>query len=66
MKYKVKHDTECIPELQGKNACILTDNGNGFRVKFPSYRSSDMDIYMSLDYSQASYLKECLNQWDDK
>lgn len=64
-KYKAYHGDELIQELRGKPACILTDTGNGFKIKFPSYRSVEQDIYMSLDYSQAAYLKECLNQWKD-
>lgn len=65
IKYKAKYGVGIIPELQGKSACVLKDNGNGFTVKFPAYRSVEQDIYMSLDYSQAAFLKECLNQWDD-
>ena len=66
MKYKAKHSCEMIQELHGKPACVLTDTGNGFRIKFPSYRSTEQDIFMSLDYGQAAYLKECLNQWKDE
>ena len=66
MKYKAKHRCEMIQELRGKPACILTDTRNGFRIKFPSYRSTEQDIFMSLDYGQAAYLKECLNQWKDE
>lgn len=66
MKYKAYHSCETIPELRGKPACVLTDTGNGFRIKFPSYRSTEQDIFMSLDYGQAAYLKECLNQWKDE
>lgn len=65
-KYKAYYGPEIIPELQGKAACVLTDTGNGFKVKFPSNHSYKQDIFMSLDYSQAAYLKEALNQWDDK
>lgn len=65
MKYKAYHSCETTPELRGKPACVLTDTGNGFRIKFPSYRSTEQDIFMSLDYGQAAYLKECLNQWKD-
>lgn len=66
-KYKAYWQDEdgmrVIDELRGKPACILTDTGNGFKIKFPSYRSVEQDIFMSLDYSQASFLKQCLNQW---
>lgn len=64
-KYKARYGVGIIPELQGKTACVLKDTGNGFKVKFPAHRSVDQDIYMSLDYSQAAYLKECLNKWND-
>lgn len=64
-KYKARHGEEMIEELRGKPACILTDTGNGFKIKFPSYRSCDMAVFMSLDYSQATYLKTCLSQWKD-
>ena len=64
-KYKAYHGEEMISELRGKPACVMTDTGNGFKIKFPSHRSVEQDIFMSLDYSQAAYLKECLNQWKD-
>lgn len=66
MKYKSKYGKERHPQYAGKPACILTDTGNGFKIKFPAYSSTEQDLFMSLDYSQASYLKECLNKWDDK
>lgn len=65
MKYKSFHDAECHPQYAEKPACVLTDTGNGFKIKFPSYSSIEQDIFMSLDYSQAAYLRDCLNQWDD-
>lgn len=64
-KYKARYGEEMIAELRGKPACVLTDSGNGFKIKFPAYRCHELDIFMSLDYSQAAYLKECLNQWKD-
>lgn len=66
MKYKAYFDNDCYPMFAGTPACILTDTGNGFKIKFPSYRSVEQDVFMSLDYSQAAYLRECLNQWDDE
>lgn len=64
-KYKAYYESDMISELRGKPACVMTDTGNGFKIKFPSHRSVKQDIFMSLDYSQAAYLKECLNQWKD-
>lgn len=62
-KYKAYHGEEMIYELRGKPACVVKDNGNGLTIKFPSHRSVEQDIFMSLDYSQADYLRECLNKW---
>lgn len=61
-KYIARGGKELIPELVGKKMCVLTDTGNGFKIKFPAHRSCDQNFYMSLDYSQAAYLLECLNQ----
>lgn len=64
-KYKVKYPCGVISELQGKTACVLKDNGNGFHVKFKSHRSSDQDVIMTLEYDQADYLYHCLKKWKD-
>lgn len=34
----------------------LTDNGNGYTAKFPSYSSVYPDMYLNIDYAQAEYL----------
>ncbi len=69
MKYKAywEDDEHSIVRagLRGKTACVVKDNGNGLTIKFPSHSCVEQDIFMSLDYSQASFLKECLNQWKD-
>ena len=43
--------------------CKVVDNGNGYTVKFCSMSSYEQDIYMSLDYSQADYLRHALNKF---
>jgi hypothetical protein len=32
----------------------MTNNGNGYTIKWPSQKSTEADIYLSLDYSQAA------------
>lgn len=52
-KVKVKYGTAFPPIIEGALSCKLKDTGNGFIAKFPSYRSSEQDHYVTLDYSQA-------------
>jgi len=69
--YKIKHKDNVVrikdisDGFIDKTAtvCKVTNNGNGWTIKFPGIRSSDQDVYMSLDYSQADYLRVALNKF---
>ncbi len=48
----------CIPAES--TLLKLTDTGNGYIVKFPTYSSVKQDNYVCLDYSEADYLFKAL------
>ena len=42
----------------------VTDSGNGFICKFPSWLSSQQDNYVCLGYNEAAHLLEVLKEFD--
>lgn len=44
--------------------CKVTDNGNGYTVKFYGNGAVHPDIFMSLDYNQAELLLLALQEFD--
>ena len=42
--------------------CVVTDNMNGFKVKFKSHSSVYQDRYITLDYDEAAYLISALTE----
>lgn len=70
-EYKIKHKDNVVRVKDisdgfiDKNAtvCKVTDNGNGYTIKFPRLTSCEQDVYMSLDYVQADYLRYALNKF---
>jgi hypothetical protein len=51
---KLKSDENYV--TPDKTLCKLTDTGNGFIAKFPSWASCHQDKYICMDYSEADYL----------
>jgi hypothetical protein len=53
---KVIADSSYRSEIIDKTVCKITDTGNGYIVKFPSFSSCAQEHYVCLDYSQADLL----------
>jgi hypothetical protein len=44
----------------GGTLCKITNTGNGYICKFPSWASTQQDYYVCLNYEQADYLAKGL------
>jgi len=51
------------PFVQGKTLAKLTNTGNGYIAKFPSFSSAQQDVYLCLDYSNAVLLYQALGKF---
>jgi len=40
----------------------LTDTGNGYIFKFPTYNSINQVNYICMDYAEADYIRQLLNK----
>jgi hypothetical protein len=49
----------------GKVLAKMKDTGNGFIFKIPSYGSTVQDNYICLDYAEADYIRQLLNQYEE-
>jgi hypothetical protein len=43
----------------------MQDTGNGYIFKFPTHSCVYQDEYICLDYAQADYIRQMLNQWNN-
>ena len=68
---KSKGDVHKLIALEGYGEGVstlakLTDTGNGYIFKFPTYTSTDQTNYICMDYAEADYIRTLLNKVMDK
>lgn len=46
--------------------CKMKDTGNGYIFKFPSYNSVQQENYICMDYDEAEYIWQILDEYFSK
>ena len=63
--HKIIADDSWNPEYQGKTVAKVTDTGNGYIFKFPSYNCVCQTEYICMNYSEAAFILRLLKEYED-